>query len=161
MQDAADNSRCPILVDGGCEEIVISKAYTEKLKLRKENTSLSAELWDRTLVPMERCCENLIIRLGEVTITVRPYVLHWIAYDLILGKACLSEANPLIDWKMNRMLLKQEERLIALDAETHKHGEARLTYMRTSKQFVKLAKKQKSTIYHVVLKPSKEEGEIQ
>ncbi|CDF37989.1 unnamed protein product [Chondrus crispus] len=136
VQDATDNSRCTILVDSGCEEIVISKAYAEKLKLRKGNTNLSAELWERTLVPMERCCENLIIRIGEATITVRPYVVDWIAYDLILGKAWLSEANPLIDWKMNRMLLKQEERLITLDAEAHKHEEARLTYMLTSKQFL-------------------------
>lgn len=159
VQEAADNSCCTTLVDSGCEEIVISKAYAEKIKLRKENTNLSAELWDRTLIPMERCCENLNIRIGEATITVRPYVVDWIAYDLILGKAWLSEANPLIDWKLNRMLLKQEEKLITLDAEAHRHGEARLTYMLTSKQFVRLAKKQKSIIYHVVLKPSQEEEE--
>ena len=159
VQYAADNSLCTILVDSGCEEIVISEAYAEKLKLRKENTNLSAELSDRTLVPMERCCENLIIRMGEAIITVRPYVVDWISYDLILDKAKLSESNPLIDWKMNRMLLKQEERLKTLDAEAHKHGEARLKYMRTSKQFVRLAKRHKSTIYHVVLKPSQEEGE--
>ena len=134
----------------GSEEIVISKAYAEKLNLRKENTNntnLSAKLWARTLVPMERCCKNLIIQIGEATITVSPYVVQWIAYDLILGRAWLSEANLLIDCKMIRMLLKQQERIITLDTLAHKHGKARLTYMLTSKNFVTLAKMQKSTKY--------------
>ena len=75
---------------------------------------------------MEQCCQNLIIRIGEATIIGRPSVVDWIANDVILDKSWLSEANPLIDWKMNLILLKQEERLINLDEETHKHEEARL-----------------------------------
>ena len=124
----------------------------------KENTNLSAELWDQTLVPMERCCEKSIIRIGEATITVRPYVVDWIAYDLILGKPWISEANSLIDWQMNCMLLKPEEKFITLDTEARKHGEAPVTYLLTRKNR-NVSEKQKSTIHYVVWKPSQEEGE--
>lgn len=157
VQNVTDNSRCNILVDSGCEEVVISKSYADKLQLTREKTNLSAELWDRTLVPMDICSQNLNIRIGKATINVRPYIVDWIAYDLILGKAWLSEANPLINWKLNRILLREGDRLLTLDAEYRKHGDARLTYMLTSKQFARLTRKQKSAIYHVVVKPFKEE----
>jgi len=48
--------------------------------------------------------------------------LDWISYDLIQGKAWFSEANTLIDWKLYRMILKQDDRLITLDAEACRHG---------------------------------------
>lgn len=103
VQNAADNSCSTILVYTGCEELVISKAYAEKMKLRKENTNQGSEVWGQIHVLMGRWCENLILRVGEATISVRPYVVVWIAYDLILGKAWLSESNALIDWKMIRV----------------------------------------------------------
>jgi len=157
LQGVMEKSHCKILVDSGCEEIVMSRAFAEEYNIRKEKTNLRAELWDGTLIPMGLCSENQNIRIGEATITVRPYVVDWISYDLILGKAWLSEANPLIDWKLNRMILKQDDRLITLDAEACRHGVSHLTYMLTSKQFVRLVKKQKSVIYHVILRPSTEE----
>lgn len=70
---------------------------------------------------MERCCQKLTIWIEEAIITVRPYVVDWIAYELILGKARLSETNPLLDRNMDRMLLKQKEMLITPDAEVPKH----------------------------------------
>ena len=57
------NSPCQILVDSGCEEIVIFKRYAEKLQLIGEETDLKTELWDGTLVPMLKCTENLNIRI--------------------------------------------------------------------------------------------------
>ena len=158
VQSSTTNFSCNTLVGSGCQEIVILKKYAEKLKMKIEKSSLNAELWDRTLVPLERCCENLNIRIGEATINVRPYIVDWIAYDLILGKAWLSEANSIINWKDNRMLLKEGSRLIALDAKAPQHGESHPTFILASKQFMRLAKKQKSVIYHVVLK-NREENE--
>ena len=106
MHGVTDNSPCKLLVDIGCDELVVSKAYADRSIIKRKKTGPSAELWDRTLDPMERCSENLNIRIGKATITVRPYVVDWIAYDLILSKAWLSTANLLIDWKQNRMLVR-------------------------------------------------------
>ena len=150
---------CSMLVDNGCEQVVVSKSYAKKLNLETKQTNLKAELWDGTLVPMTRCSNNLTIQMGEASITVRPYVVDWIAYDIILGKTWLSKANPLIDWKSNRMLLKQGQRLIALDAEACNHMVSQPSYMITSKQLKRLAKKEKSEIYHVIIKSKKENQE--
>ena len=150
-----------MLVDSCCEEVVVSKSYAKKLSLKTKQTNLKAELWDGTLVPMTRCSNTLTIQMGEASITVRPYVVDWIAYDIILGKTWLSKANPLIDWKSNRMLLKQGETLIALDAETCNHIVSQPSHMITSKQLKRLAKKEKREIYHVIIKSKKENQENQ
>ena len=134
---------CSMLVDSGCEEVVVSTSYAKKLNLETKQTNPKAELWDGTLVPMTRCSNNLTIQVREASITVRRYVVDWIAYDIILGKTWPSKANPLIEWKSNRMLLKQGERLIALDAEACNHMVSQPSYMITSKQLKRLAKKEK------------------
>ena len=54
------------------------------------------------------------------------------------------------------MPLKEGYRLITLDAEAPQHEKSHPTLTVTSKQFVRLAKKQKSTIYYVVLKNREE-----
>ncbi len=36
--------RCKTLVDSGCEEIVISKEFAQKIDLKGEKTNLKAEL---------------------------------------------------------------------------------------------------------------------
>ena len=82
--------------------------------------------------------------------------MDWIAYDIILGKTWLFKANRLIDWKSNRMLVKQGERLIALDAKACNHMVSQPSYMITSKQLKGIAKKEKSEIYHVGIKSKKE-----
>ena len=53
------------------------------------------------------------------------------------------------------MLLKQGERLIALDAEACNHTVSLPQYMITSKQLRRLAKEEKSEIYHVLVKMKK------
>ena len=81
--------------------------------------------------------------MGEALNTGRPYVVDWIAYDVIIGKTWLSKANPLIDWKPNRMLLKQGEGLIVLEAEACNHMVSQPSCMITIKQWKRLAKKEK------------------
>ena len=107
---------------------------------------------------MERFCENLNIRIGEATISVRPYEVDWISYDLILREARLSEANPIINWKDDRMLLKKGCRLITRNAEAPQNRESHPKFMLMSKQFRRLAKQQKSMMHHVVFK-NREENE--
>ncbi len=51
------------------------------------------------------------------------------------------------------MRIKQGHQVVSLDAEAPKHGVSRLTFMLTSEQFERLAKKKKSPLYHVLLKP--------
>lgn len=51
--------QCRTLVDSGCEEILISTQFAEKLKLRREASNLHAELWDGTLVPMDSVLKTL------------------------------------------------------------------------------------------------------
>ncbi len=47
--------------------------------------------------------ENLEICIGQARFKIRPYIVDWIAFDLILGKSWLTEMNPLIDWARDRM----------------------------------------------------------
>ena len=84
--------------------------------------------------------------------------MDWVAYDVILGKSWLSEANPIIDWASNHMLLRQEERLITLDAECSRYGASLPKYMLTSKHLQRLAKKEKNNIYHVMVRPKESEN---
>ncbi len=37
-----------------------------------------------------------------------PYIVDWIAYDIILGKSWLTSVNPMIDWTRNRMRIKNK-----------------------------------------------------
>ena len=83
--------------------------------------------------------------------------MNWVAFDIILGKSWLSDANPIIDWKSNRMLLKEGEEFIILDAECSKYGASLPTYILTSKQLARLARKEKSKIYHVIIRPKESE----
>ena len=71
MQDTG-NFPCKILLDRGCEEVIISKSFAEKIGMTRRETNLNAELWDRTLTPMEKCSRDLKVRIKEVTIIVRP-----------------------------------------------------------------------------------------
>ena len=81
------NKKYKILVDSGCQEVITSRQKDDQWKLPCRKTNLHAELWDGTLVPMEQCSRNLEIQLNHKTpITVRPYVVDWISYDMILGK---------------------------------------------------------------------------
>ena len=153
------NFQCRTLVDSGCEEIIISKAFAEKLDLKTCQVDLKAELWDGTLVPMELCSVDLELRIGQANFQIRPYIVDWIAYDIILGKSWLSAVNPLIDWTRNRMRVKIKNQVISLDAESHKHGASLLNNMLTSKQFVRLARKKKSVCYHMHLKPKNNDKE--
>ena len=127
--------------------------------METKQTNLNAELWDGTLEPIATCLKNLTIQMGEASITAPPYVVDWIAYGIVLGKTWLSKAKLLIDWNSNRMLPKQSERLIALDAEAFNHMVSQPSYIITSKQLKSLAKKEKSEIYHVIIKSIKENQE--
>ncbi len=71
---------------------------------------------------MNLCSENLEICIGQARFKIRPYIVDWIAYDLILGKSWLTEMNPLIDWARNRMRIKINNQVITLEAEASKHG---------------------------------------
>ncbi len=102
----AGNHQCRTLVDSGCEEIVVSKEFANKLSLKTVKTNLKAELWDGTLVPMEQCTDNLDLRIGQAQFKIRPYIVNWISYDIILGKRWLTDINPIIDWTRNRMRVK-------------------------------------------------------
>ena len=97
---------CRTMVDSGCEEICISKEFANKLGAPKESTDMSAELWDKTLVLMERCTEDIILNIGGARFNIKPFIVDLIAYDVILGQSWLHEFNPLINWALNRMLLK-------------------------------------------------------
>ncbi len=55
---------------------------------------------------MNLCSENLEICSGQPRSKIRPYIVDWIAYDLILGKRWPTEMNPLIDGARNRMRIK-------------------------------------------------------
>ena len=106
---------------------------------------------------MQKCTENLNLRIGKPTENVGPYIVDWVAYDMILGKSWLSEANLIIDLATNHMLLRQEERFITLDAECSRYGASLPKYMLTSKQLARLARKEKSNIYHVMVRPKESE----
>ena len=54
---------CNILEESGCEEVVMTKSFAERLELQKESTQLQAELWDGTLVPMEQSLVNFPIQI--------------------------------------------------------------------------------------------------
>ena len=90
-------SACTILVDSGCEEVVISKKYANKLKLMRKKTNLNAELCDGTQVPMGMSSKILTLSIWDATFKIRPYVVDIITYDIILGKSWLSDVNPIID----------------------------------------------------------------
>ena len=95
VQVGSRESTCSILVDSGCE-VVISKEFANKLQIKGKHTDLNAELWDGTLVTMNTCSKSFTIRIGEATIRGKPYIVEWIAYDIILGMSWLSKANPII-----------------------------------------------------------------
>ena len=149
-----DNLPCKTLIDSGCEEIVLSREYAQKLKIKSKMTNLKAELWDGTLVPMNLCTENLVLTIGPAQFTIRPYIVDWIGYDIILGKSWLTEVNPIIDWKENRMGIKMGGQVLTLDAEATENGESHLTFILSSKQFNRLARKRNSRLFHVLLRPS-------
>jgi len=157
-ESIADRFHCKILVNSGCEEICMSKAYADKLKLLRDRTDLKAELWDGSLVPMDRCSDNLTVRIGEAKLVVRPYVVDMIAYDLILGKVWLSEVNPRINWEINRMLLSIDGKPVTLDAEAPEKEELP-EYILSSTQFKRLAVKSKRKIYHVIIKPDTDKND--
>ena len=144
---------CRTMVDSGCEEVCISKEFANKLGVPKESTGMSAELWDKTIVPMERCTEDITLNIRGARFNIRPFIVDLIAYDVILGQSWLHEFNPLINWALNRMLLKFDGKLITLNAEDFKHANSSRIQTLTSKQFAKSVRKQKSEIYHVMLKP--------
>ena len=141
------------MVDLGCQEICISNEFANKLGVPKESTDMSAELWDKTLVPMERCTEDIILNIRGAKFNIKPFIVDLIACDVIFEQSCLHELNPLINWALNRMLLKLDGRIITLNAEDCKHGNSSRIQTPTSKQFAKLVRKQKSEIYYVMLKP--------
>lgn len=73
----------------------------------------------------------------------------------------LRDANPIIDWKPNRTILRNGDRLVTLDAECRKHGASLPTYMPTGKLFARFARKRNTNIYYVLVKSSQEnDGEI-
>jgi len=136
----------------------MSMAYADKLKLPRDRTDLKAELWDGTLVPMQRCSNNLSITIGEAKLVVRPYVVDMIAYDLILGKVWLSEVNPRINWKTNQILLSIDGKPVTLDAEAPEKEEIPKIIL-SSKQFKRIAVTNKSKIYHVIIKPATDKND--
>ena len=151
----ANNSnelRCRTLVDSGCEEIVMSRQFAKRLNMELVSTDLSAELWDGTLVPMEISVSDLQLKIGKATINVRPYVVDWIAYDVILGKSWLSEANPSIDWKSNKMTLRKGKLLITVQARDNYKDNPSICTILSAKQLCRRAKKEKSPIFHVIVK---------
>ena len=152
MRSNNENLQCSVLVDSGCEEIVISKSFAKRLNIRAEPSDFHAELWDKTLVQMDYSNEVIPIQIGKATINVRPYIVDWIAYDIILGKSWLSEANPKIDWKLNTMLLQHSDSNILLKSDDKRNSNIEVL---SAKQFCRKAKKEKSCIYHVVIKPDK------
>ncbi len=93
--------------------------------IRRENNikriNLKAELLDGTLVPMDLCSENMDLCIGEAKFKILPYIVDWIAYDIILGESWLTSVNPMIDWTRNHMRIKINDQIITLDAESHKH----------------------------------------
>ena len=143
---------CRVLVDSGCEEVVISKSFAERLGIRVMPSELHAELWDKTLVPMEKSVEDIPIKIGKATINVRPYIVDWIAYDVILGKSWLSKANPRINWRRNTMLLKCNESYVLLKKNFKFQSNSNVELL-SAKQFCRKTRKEKSTVYHVVIKP--------
>ena len=149
-----ENFPCKILIDSGCEEVVLSTEFAKRLKIKTKTTDLKAELWDGTLVPMSLCSENLIIIIGPAKFIIRPYIVDWIGHDVILGKSWLAEVNPIIDWKENKMNVKKGSQILALDAEATENGDSHLTFILSSKQFSRLARKRNSSLYHVLLRPS-------
>ncbi len=80
-------------MDSGCEEIVISKEFAQKIYLKGEKTNLKAELWDGTLVKMNSSSENLELFIGQAKFEILPYIVDWIFHDLILGKNWLTIVN--------------------------------------------------------------------
>ena len=63
---------CSLLVDSGCEEILISKSFADCLQLRTEPSIWQAEVWDRSLVPMEYSLDDIHINIGKATIRTVP-----------------------------------------------------------------------------------------
>ncbi len=98
--------------------------------------------------------ENLALIIDKAKFRIRPYIVDWISYDLILGKQWLTIVNPLINWTQNKMRISNNNQIITLDAELRKHGASLPINILTCKQFLRLAKKKMSTCYHVHLKPS-------
>ena len=45
VQGGTANSSCNILVDCGCEEIIMSKEYADKNKISEEKTNLTQKFW--------------------------------------------------------------------------------------------------------------------
>ena len=149
-----DYFRCNIMLESGCEIICISKAYANKLQLPSERVALRAELWDGTLLPMERGSEVLNIKIGNAEIMIRPYIVDLTSYDIILGKSWLATHNPHIDWRKNCMLLNLNGKNYTLDAEAPEQRVSRPRDLLSSKQIVRIARKNQSYLYHVVVKPA-------
>ena len=148
-----ESSHCKVLIDSGCEEIVISEEYAKKILVKREKTNLKAELWDGTLVPMSKCSGDLVLKIGPVEFKIRPYIVDWIGYDIILGKKWLTEVNPIINWKENRVGIKMDNQIQALDAESAENGDSHLQFILSGKQFSRLARKKHSQLFHVLLRP--------
>ncbi len=63
----------------------MSKEFAQKLGLKGIKTNLKAELGTNSC-SNELVFRNLEICIGQARFKIRPYIVDWIAYDLILGK---------------------------------------------------------------------------
>ncbi len=81
-QDANGKFRRKTLVDGGCEEIVMSKECAQKIDLKGEKTNLKAETWDGTLVKMDFSSENLELFIGQAKFNIVR--TSWIGFLMTL-----------------------------------------------------------------------------
>lgn len=118
------------------------------LRPKMGKADLKALFWDETLIDMEICYENI-----ELHFIIQPYIDERVAYDVILWKSWLSDVSLLIEWKLNRICIKEDDQIKALDAEDGKHRNPHMPWMLSSKFFDRLAKK-KSALYLVLLQPT-------
>ena len=121
----------------------MSKNFASNLKIDVKNTSRKAELWTEII--------------DSVAFKIRPFIVDWTAEDIILGKRWLSQINPMINWKLNRLSIKKDNLIVTLDAVDRSHGDSHLPFMTTGKQFGRLAKWKNCMMYPVLLHPSESE----
>ena len=105
------NKSMKILIDSGANGNFVSSDFVRdnKLKTIQYQTLVHVTLTDGKIKTTTLCKTELDLTVGDYNKKVNAQVLD-LSYNLILGKPWLTQNNPEIDWKNNKVTFSFEDR---------------------------------------------------